>query len=478
MSQSLKQWADKIAKTVIPIHPETLKILRVHARDENVHISKLSDTIMLDPGLVVSLLRVCNEMTARKSGAEITTMSQAFMLLGSQNVLQKAMQLPELNKALKPDAQKRLLLTYSRAYHAAYQAMQWAIQRRDMTPEEIFIATMLHFLAEILISIHSPDVLDQIDHLKRSRNIPSEEAQYLVLGFSLDELSLEIAEHWHLPSLVKEALQSENAHFPRAYGIMLAVQLARHTSIHWLAEKTHKIIAMAAEWLHETEKDIIADCHKNAAEAARKTSHYGVISAAERLLYIPAKTAFIEAKNDSRKVNICLIPQLPYLKENISLIKKSTIVQSKDFISLVLKAMHDCIGLNRTLFVVYNKEDNKLAAYLSAGADNDPDFNRLSISVKDKNLFALLLSKPQAIIINNSNRDKFWQLVPDSFKKITKTNSFTAMSVVINNKPIGIFYADRHSNECQIDEVSYQYFKSVCKEASIKMEQTDKLRFR
>jgi len=83
--------------------------------------------------------------------------------------------------------------------------------RPDMTPEEIFVATQLHFLAELLIAIHAPETLDQIDHMKKTRHIPSEEAQYLVLGFTLDELSSEVAEHWHLPSLVMEALKSENA---------------------------------------------------------------------------------------------------------------------------------------------------------------------------------------------------------------------------------------------------------------------------
>ena len=478
MSPALTEWANKISKTVIPIHSVSLRLLREYAKDDDVHISKLSEVIMLDPGLTVSLLRRCNELTMAKSGSEVTTMSQAFMLLGSNKVLQMAMQLPELQKQLKPEAQKRLLITYSRAYHAAFQAMQWAMQRRDMEPEEIFIASMLHFLAEILISIHSPEVLDQIDHLKKTRHIPSEEAQYLVLGFSLDELSLEIAEHWHLPSLVREALQSENANFPRPYGIMLAVQLARHASIHWSAEKTQKIISLAAEWLDDDEDSISTDCHKHAAEAARKTVHYDVISAAERLLYIPVIKSAEELQNDSRHVDICLIPQLPTLRESLANIHNYMIQQPREFITTVLKAMHDCIGFNRAIFALYDKEEQKLVTYQSTGAENDPDFNRIIIKTNEKNLFSLLLKKTQAIVINNSNREKFWELVPGDFKKITGTNSFTAMSVMLNDTPIGLFYADRHSNECQIDDVSYRYFKTVCKEASLKLAKTEKLSFR
>ena len=42
------------------------------------------------------------------------------------------------------------------------------------------------------------------------------------------------------------------------------------------------------------------------------------------------------------------------------------------------------------------------------------------------------------------------------------TNSFTAMSVFANGELFGMVYADRHTSDCQLDNVSYNYFKKFC----------------
>lgn len=133
--------------------------------------------------------------------------------------------------------------------------------------------------------------------------------------------------------------------------------------------------------------------------------------------------------------------------------------------------MHDGIGLNRVVFARYNSEENCLQGQVIKGAENDPVFNRFQISLQETNLFTHLLDKPQAVLVNQQSRAKFWPLVPDEFQKIIATNSFVAMSVFHKDKPYGIFYADRHSPNCQIESRSYNYFKTLVTHTSKVLQQ-------
>ena len=108
------------------------------------------------------------------------------------------------------------------------------------------------------------------------------------------------------------------------------------------------------------------------------------------------------------------------------------------------------------------KEEHKLQSHSLKGTENDPIINHFEIIVDGKNIFSLLMAKPQAVSITDENREKFWPLVPIEFKKLISTNSFIAMSLFLDNKPYGLFYADRNTSTCQIEEKSYNFFKTLC----------------
>ena len=47
------------------------------------------------------------------------------------------------------------------------------------------------------------------------------------------------------------------------------------------------------------------------------------------------------------------------------------------------------------------------------------------------------------------------------FKDLIETESFYISSVFVDNKPVGMFYTDRHTADCYLDEASYQRFKQI-----------------
>ncbi len=484
MNLSLDEWVKHIGHKPVPVQEATINALRQYCARENASVAELEEAVELDPGLVIHLLRLGNAKTSGSLSTDITTIPQALMILGVQQVNELPKQLPSIEKTLKDAARIRLLKTFARAYHAARQATRWASQRRDMTPEEVFAATQLHFLGEMFVAMYAPALLDQVDKMHNEKNIASEEAQFIVLGFTLDQLTAKLARQWKLPDLLLEALHPENAKFPRAYGIMLAVQLARGAAVDWYAEKTCKIQEHAAQWLEIELSELITGTHVLAVDVARESALYGVPPAVLGLAYIPPvaeeKTETQEPESiEEQEAEICLMPQIQSLKLLLGILtqKKLPTENTYELISHVLKGLHDGIGLNRVVFARLDSENKLLKAEKIIGVDNDPLFSRFEISLEPANLFSRLLEKSQAVLINDQNRIKFWPLVPKEFKKLIGTNSFIAMSIFVADKPLGIIYADRRNSACQMDGQAYKYFKTVCKHACQALQRLPNLDF-
>jgi len=468
----------KIGNHHFPVMEQTIASLRKLCTNDNAKIEEISHIVSRDPGLTIYLLRVCNQKSSSSLRSEITSISQALMMLGVEQVSKLPQKLPNLEKELKEPAKTRLLMTFSRAFHAAEQATEWAEYRRDMNTEEIFVATQIHFIGEMALAMIYPEKLAEIDRLRRHRQIASEEAQYLVLGFIINQLTYELARSWDLPSLALEALKPENAKYPRAYSVMLAVQLARAAAVDWHGGKTQVIQEQVSDFLNIPIAEIATANHKLAVDVARATNLYGVRPAAALLPMLddPLEEETVQLKNPNEHADICLIPQMPALRNIIDSIKKSSNeISAKELIHLVLSGMHDGIGLNRVVFATKDKDTQTMIPYAIKGADNDPAFNRFSIKLHKQNLFGRLMQKTQAIVINDKTRETFWELVPKDFKKLVVTNSFVAMSIYVNNEELGLFYADRHTQDCQVDDASYRLFKSLCTMSIAVMEKMDSL---
>lgn len=467
MAVSLETWVNKIRDKPIPVLTHSIEKLSRLCANNDTSTQQIVDVVEQDPGLTVQLLRTCNSKDGGRLQREISSVQQAVMLVGTQQLKSIANQLPVLEKNFSEAAQKQILRTFCRAYHAGYQAVYWAKLRRDMTPDEVFAVSQLHFLGEMVLAIHAPEQLLAVFKLRHDKSIAYEEAQYISLGFTFDQLSLAIARAWKLPELVREALQAENASNPRGFGIMLAVQLARSAAIDWYSDKMMSIYEHASELLDITIDEIIRQSHLLAVDIARQTQFYSVMQSASLLPQIKSKTSQTTIKQSvatDYEADICLMPQINLLKNALEQLK--TAVQEKQTVDKILKiflqGLHDGIGLNRVVYTQFESESNRLVAKAIFGADNDPVFSRFSIQLNQASLFQQLASKSQAVCVNDANRKKFWSLVPVEFQKLIGTNSFTAMSIYVDNKLHGIVYADRHTSSCQVDNTSYNYFKKLC----------------
>ena len=69
----------------------------------------------------------------------LAPVSQALMMMGTEQLSRFPEQLPSIDKTLDESSKNILLNIFARAYHAGRQSADWAVQRRDMNPDEVCI---------------------------------------------------------------------------------------------------------------------------------------------------------------------------------------------------------------------------------------------------------------------------------------------------------------------------------------------------
>jgi len=463
------------------------------------------DIILKDPGLALHTLNQLHAGASKPLRTEISSMAQAAMMLGIERAQRLPVGRPQLERSLRGIAREGYVRTACRAFHAAFQAWDWAHIKHDHAPEEILLAALLHDVAEMALWVIAPEQMQQFRKLMLKDGLSTDEAQYIAFGESLEHFSRQIATRWHLPPLVNEALRPENVSNSRVHGVMLAVQLARATERGWYWEKTERLLPQIAEYLGGSLDEVTSHVHKNAVRAAREAPFYETRHAAALLPLLPGgdeiiiedefpeAEAEIEAVATAKRVagetatttptattgdkggttetsvpaQVCLTPQADLFTQTLHELHKG---MGKMDLSEAMRAtvhgMHDGIGLNRVVFTMLTPDRKALISRYLVGSDNDPIFSQFRIQLDTPHLFTRLMDKQVSLWVNDDNRGKFWPLVPEEVKSLIKTNTFFAMSIHVHGKPVGLFYADRRSGDCQLDEIAYKQFRQLCQFAA------------
>ncbi len=476
MENALEPWLADLEATELPALSSNLDKLKRLVADENVRITELSEIIEEDPGLTLRLLRRINAVRHRHLRHEITTVQHAVMMLGLDPLQSLPEGMPTIEAIESKPVRGRLRRLYSRAFHAAYQARDWARFHKEMEPDENFMAALLRNLAEMLFWMRAPTRMAQLEKLKHGDEMEAEEAEFVTFGFGLDQLTHRLALQWGLPSLVSECVQPGNAGKKRVLGIMLAGRLAAAAEKDWYTPEMTEVIGEVADFLPETFGETAARLHRSAVAAARESLALRVRPAAFRLLWPsrPEAEPGWEPHPGSEaggSVDFCLCPQPAIFHSVLERFTGSgEAMRLQELLDLALQALHEGLGLNRVLFALLNPEKTELRARAALGAETDTRFNGFRLELEGGNLFSKLMDRPQALWLDHQNRDKFLPLLPETFLDAVRSDSFFAMSVFIRGQPVGLFYADRHRPECRLDSRAYHRFKQLVMQAARAME--------
>jgi HD-like signal output (HDOD) protein len=234
----LDAWSLLFSSNGLPVLRITKRrIEEMRANLDRVDARELARLILQDPIMTVRVLAFTQPMRGRSLQHDITTIASSVVMAGIEPFFNYFSELFTIEDQLKeggPHALLGVLQIVRRAQRAADYAQDWAVWRHDVNMEEVRIAALLHDLAEILVWCSAPRLGLAIHELQQANpTMRSTEAQKSVLGFTFQEIQMELCRVWNLPELLLTLIDEDNAANPRVRNVTLAVRLARHSSYSW-----------------------------------------------------------------------------------------------------------------------------------------------------------------------------------------------------------------------------------------------------
>lgn len=131
-----------------------------------------------------------------------------------------------------------------------------------------------------------------------------------------------------------------------------------------------------------------------------------------------------------------------------------------------MKQLRDRTGLERAMFAMITPDRKSLRARFILGAKKDAPIKTFQVSLNKRHLFSVLMSRHQSFWLNDSNRQKYLPAIPKELHGTLNIQGFFVSSLFIDNKPLGILYADC-SITGKLNTASFTDFKQLAQQLSI-----------
>ena len=483
--KSLSDWVEQLDTLSLPLLENSCQKLQEIEPYEDVPMARLSNIVLTDPGLTLTLLRHASQLSHKHLQSEILTIDAAAMMLGVNDTAKTIKDMVFLENTVTDESKEAYLQIINRSYHAAYQAYGMARARVDTAPEEVFTAAILRDIGPLMLLLYGDGILNsEID-------LNDEAQQKEVLGFTLRRLSQRLAKQWSLSSLIVDSLSptEDLKDNPRLYEIDLAHRLAKTAESGWQSPKMEKLVEEVAHHLHINPSNAMAEIRDNAINSAKETIDYGVVPAAASLPDLQPEEAEslcldIRPTIDTQKPDAIATNKIidsPYEQDDEAIMPNTgpaldmaiinDVMASLEsqlegkldlgqFMALLKQGFCQGMGMNRSFFAMVTPDRKNLISRFIFGTDIG--FRNLRLSIKEGNLFQRLLEKPQPLWSRDDNHNKVIPLIGKEFHKLIDTNDFFINTITIKNKPLGIVYADRYESSHPLDEESYKIFQRLC----------------
>ncbi len=466
---SLDTWVERIRDQEMPIFGHTVQSIINVAEDDEAPAATLARVVLQDASMTTRVLKLANTIYYNPRSQGINTISRAVVVLGFNAVRNMCLSISLVDSLVHGAARERLTHELARAIHAAVQSRALAIERGDESPEEVFIATLLYHLGEMAFWCFSGEEGDELDALMEQPGYTPEQAQDELLGFRFPQLTSNLVQEWRLNDLLLETLNHPRKQGVRGKTITYSHQLAEGAEQYgWSSNETSTVIKQMSELTGASEKELAKQLHQNARDAAQIASYYGA-SAAAQAIPIPGE----QDSELPEELDVVHYPepdgmlQLKILRELSQLLDKKS-----DFnliMELVLEGIYRGVGCDRTLFALMTPDRKSLRGKFALGQESEPFAARFQFTVhpQQPNIFFHALESGNALWADAEHHPELKRFLSAAVTRTVGQKPFYVAPIVINDRGIGLIYADRALSDRPLDEEGFESFQHFAKQASM-----------
>ncbi|WP_237158133.1 HDOD domain-containing protein [Shewanella psychrophila] len=459
----------------MPALCSTVKTLEKLAKDDVSSLGLLGKSVMHDNALTSRILRVANSATYNKGQSQVTTVSRATVVLGFdtiRNICITAKLLSSLleSEGLSEPVYQRLIKLMARAFQAAMLAKMMLRDHDEELQEEVFIASLLYHLGESAFwstgcdeAIALDAAMDQSSDNKEEKVIIRE-----MLGTSFNKLSLGIARSWGLGDVLLKSLSNPDERTPEIRSIYLANQISELLALENPPPEELQLRLKQAASMLGIEIDELKLRMARCSNATKKLAEaYGAKVLIEHL---PNP---IHLKKDLIAESNAPLVRMPNMNLQMKKLRELTdcAIKKADFnqvITTTLEGLLDGVGVDRCGVLLLSPNRKRLQPRIVLGEGAESMKTEFIIALEQPQcLFCDSIELKQAMFVDDPSSPK-WRLYMDpDLKSKTSATGFMISPLVIEQKVIGMIYADRATSERKLTQVEFENFTHFAQLANV-----------
>jgi len=418
---------------------------RITAADDSSGM-QLAAVILKDSSLTSNILRVSNSVFYNPSGVPVTTVSRAVINIGFKNIRSVCMSLKVLEAVLKDRPSPMIVSMLAKTLHGATQAKALCKGLSNTNQEEVFVASLLSHLAELLVQ-GSGD--DEVKLMNKDVNTESTDEQKnraaeKRLGVSLARLSKTLMKQWRIEGLVHKVLSKPEEPERMVEAVILGDEISRAALFGWDSLEFQDVMRRVADFKGMSEKEAQKHLIDTADEAAKAIKEFGQGTLTE---YIPSSTHKVARQVDKNEKSQDLLE--PNAEVQLKILQEITELMMGEFnintvFKTILKGIHYGVGIERVSLVIFDKSHQKLVAKYVVGKGTEKWGERFILRY-ERSLSGFLYNlfeNDQSVWIGSSDHNKITQYLTSEYQGITGQKDFFIAPLMAQGKKVGVIYAD------------------------------------
>jgi len=471
--QQIQAFIKQIGANHLPVLNPTVPKIAEELTQDIFNYERLGQLVHLDPLCLFNFLAWANnhkQELSPDSEEKIQTPKHAALLLGIDNIDRCIKDLKPLSSLKNKKIANKIEHLACRGLHTAYQAKNLAQIMRSRSAEAIYLSALMMPLAELLVWHIEPKKAQKVELLVFQEQQPDEEAQLSVFGFTYTDLMIEMAPQWHLPEMYISALQTEVLSEAKKsiLCIKLADKLARHVDFGWYHQQAYDFYEFCEEITPFHINRLSKEFHQTVLQMSWEAiDYYQLILPAVYLPLQEGKVPYqqvisLEKPKQKQSVADSTIVQL-----NAQVTDKSNPGGPKNLesasnlptlIQLTINSLHGSERYQQTIFLMLDKSKSDLIIRMGKGLDDNAIMlKKINVS-KEKNLFSILLEKPQSIFVKQSEFNRYQKFFSHEISSLLPATEFCAKALFYHKKPIGLFYVTSEEGLAKDD---YDFFRKT-----------------
>ncbi|WP_418643814.1 HDOD domain-containing protein [Stutzerimonas kunmingensis] len=467
LPRTIPAWIKALDDAPLPAFAGVHGKVRLALRDSSKSMRQIAELIQDSPVLALRFIQEANRGIGDSQPAE--SLEVALSRIGLQRAEALLARIPAMEAADMPQPLRQLVLI---SRHASQQANGLFAARLARLWQDIHWGSLL-FLSPAWALIGAyPHLLDSWEQRVLVKGEPASRVERELLGVSLLELCLRLAEHWRLPDWIIQGyrllgtdrrrlikalhIAHDNEHplhqqqmldadpelrrwltLP-SNTIVLANGLALSSHHSWSGVHSLRWQRLAGLYLQVSLADLQQMVHQQAATSAREIGRTDLWHPTQGLLW-PTGTRF----QVLRAAPVASDADLAEWREHCRrLLSEPTPFSNVLQLTATASQALACAGMQRTLVLLFDRKQNRLVAQQSAGLPSDSA--RLTLIPEQSQIVRRLLEKPAQLRLQPANMAQFSALLPGSLKALFSGEHLLLRSLGIDGRVLMLVVSDQN----------------------------------